>query len=182
MIKADTAPKEQRLQQPWKPITVRGQKRGSKDPSPILLCDMFPSPARPKGLVSVLTLQTLNIFTKHKGHNCLPPTSFLPGREIWILPKGHCQLKFQWLSKALLFDFFLGAKSTFRCKWSSLLNIMNSNWTTFYMSTLNCDGGSSKSNVNEENMHMLCSRTHPHLHRDCCFVCTCTGSIIFLLE
>lgn len=25
---------------------------------------MFPSPARPKGLVSVLTLQTLNIFTK----------------------------------------------------------------------------------------------------------------------
>lgn len=94
------------LQQPWKPIMVRGQKRGSKDPSPILLCDMFPSPARPKGLVSVLTLQTLNIFTKHKGHNCLPSTSFLPGTEIWILSKGHCQLKFQWLSNALLFDFF----------------------------------------------------------------------------
>lgn len=94
------------LQLPWKPIMVRGQKRGSKDPSPILLCDMFPSPARPKGLVSVLTLQTLNIFTKHKGHNCLPSTSFLPGTEIWILPKGHCQLKFQWLSNALLFDFF----------------------------------------------------------------------------
>ncbi len=124
MIKADTAPKEPGLQQPWKPIMVRGQKRGSKDPSPILLCDMFPSPARPKGLVSVLTLQTLNIFTKHKGRNCLPSTSFLPGTEIWILPKGHCQLKFQWLSKALLFDFFPVAISTFRCKLSSLSNIM----------------------------------------------------------
>ena len=91
---------------PWKPIMVRGQQRGSKDPSPILLCDMFPSPARPKGLVSVLTLQTLNIFTKHKGHNCLPSTSFLPGTEIWILPKGHCQLKFQWLSKRFVVWLF----------------------------------------------------------------------------
>lgn len=94
MIEADTAPKELGLQQPLKPITVRGQDRGSKDPSPILLCDMFPSPARPKGVVSGLTLQTLNIFPKHKGHNCLPFTSFLPGTEIWILPKGHWQLKF----------------------------------------------------------------------------------------
>ena len=125
MIKADTAPKEPGLQQPRKPIMVRGQKRGRKDPSPILLCDMFPSPARPKGLVSVLTLQTLNIFTKHKGHNCLPSTSFLPGTEIWILPKGHCQLKFQWLSNALLFDFFPVAKCTFRCKLSSVLIFWN---------------------------------------------------------
>lgn len=48
MIEADTAPKELGLQQPLKPITVRGQDRGSKDPSPILLCDMFPSLLAPK--------------------------------------------------------------------------------------------------------------------------------------
>lgn len=75
MIKADTAPEEPRPWQPWKPITVRGQWRGRKDPSPTPLCDMFPSPARPKGSVSLLTLQTLNIFIKHKGHNCMPSTT-----------------------------------------------------------------------------------------------------------
>lgn len=101
MIKGDWG-----LWQPRKPARLRGQKRGCKDPSPLLLCDMFPSPARPTGLVSLLTLQTLRIFAKHKGHNCLPSTSFLPGTEIWILPKGQRRLKVQWLSQALLFDFF----------------------------------------------------------------------------
>lgn len=106
MIKGDTAPKKLGLWQCRKPAGVRGQKGGRKDPSPILLCDMFSSPARPVGLVSLLTLQTLGIFAKHKGHNCLPSTSFLPGTEIWILPKGQRRLKVQWLSEALLFDFF----------------------------------------------------------------------------
>lgn len=106
MIKADTAPEKPRLRQPRKPARVRGQKGGRKDPSPILLCDMLPTPARPTGSVSLLTLQTLGIFAKHKGHNCSPSTSFLPGTEIRILPKGQRRLKVQRLSGALLFDFF----------------------------------------------------------------------------
>lgn len=90
VIKADTTPKELGPLQPLKPILVRGQRRRSKDPSPILLCDMFPSLPRPKGAASGLTLQTLNIFTKYKGHKCLPSKSFLPGTPICIFPKGRC--------------------------------------------------------------------------------------------
>lgn len=124
LIKADTGPKEPGLQQPLKPIMVRGQKRGSKDPSPILLCDMFPSPARPKGRVSGLTLQTLNIFTKHKGHNCLPSTSFLPGTEIWILPQRSLPAEVSMIKQSFVVWLFSCCKSTFRCKLCRVRHIL----------------------------------------------------------
>lgn len=132
--------------------TRKGQrsKRGRKDPSPVLLCDMLPSPARPTGLVSLLALQTLGIFAKHKGHNCLPSTSFLPGTEIWSLPKGQRRLKVQRLSEALLFDFFwersalLGANRA-----ASLHRHQIGISRDFHMPHLKCSAASSESNVNE---------------------------------
>lgn len=108
LIKVDTGTKDCRLVQPWKPVRVRGQRKESKDPSPIPLCDTPPSPVRPQRLsVSVNTSNTkyLHIVSSEI--------------EIWILPKGQSPLKFPWLSHALLFDFsplksvLLGANCVF---------------------------------------------------------------------
>lgn len=106
LIKVDTGTKDCRLVQPWKPVRVRGQRKESKDPSPIPLCDTPPSPVRPQRLsVSVNTSNTQYLHKTQRTHNCLPLSSFLLEKEIWIPPKGQSVLKFPWLSRALLFDF-----------------------------------------------------------------------------
>ena len=93
--------------QPWKPAGVRGHQRGCKDPSLIPLCDPLPFACTPQRLsvgVNTSNTQYLHKNTKDTTTAAIR-CPFLAGTKIWIHPKGHCQLKFQWLSNSLLFDF-----------------------------------------------------------------------------